>query len=79
VITLFTKDEIDIASTIGMDMIFPGRKPLKSSKDRIDLLFMVQLHIFLGMDRLSSWCDCIAYLEGEKTNMISLVLLHNLQ
>jgi hypothetical protein len=79
VITLFTKDEIDIASTMRMDTIFPVRKPLKSSKDRIDLLFLVQLHIFLGMDRLSPWCDCIAYLGDEKTNMISLVLLHNLQ
>jgi hypothetical protein len=37
----FTKDEIHIALIMGINMIFPERKPPKSSKDRNDLLFLV--------------------------------------
>ena len=38
----FSSREIDIASAMGMDTVSLERKPLKSSKDRMDLLFLLR-------------------------------------
>jgi hypothetical protein len=37
-ITLFSRNGIDVVSTTRMDMVSSGRKTLKSSKDGMDLL-----------------------------------------
>jgi len=59
---------------MGIDTVSPRRKPLKSSKDEMDLLSQIQWHIYFGSNE--RFPNATTYFTLERIKMFSLVWSH---
>jgi hypothetical protein len=70
----FSSKEIDIASAMGMDTVSLERKPLKSSKDRMDLLFLLWWNIYFECNKRLS--NSTVHFTLEEIDIFFLVRSH---